>query len=338
MRHFLRDDDITATEQQQLLDFAAAIKKHTEPLPLLARPAPVSGPSDPDRTASGEERLMAVPRSVAVIFEKESTRSRMSFQVGITELGGNPVIVDAQSSQLARGETIEDTARVLSRYVDAIVMRTFGDDRLRALADAASVPVVSALTDGFHPCQLLADLQTVAAEFGTTTGITLAYLGDSGNNMAQSYLLAGALAGAHVRIAGPHGYRPDPAVVDRAERLAAASGGSVTITTDAKEAAHGADVIATDTWVSMGQDAERSVRLTDLAPYQVNEELLDLAGPHAIVLHCLPAHRGEEITDAVIDGPRSRVFDQAENRLHAQKALLAWLVNGNIPSMDGVFR
>ncbi|ADD42737.1 ornithine carbamoyltransferase [Stackebrandtia nassauensis] len=305
MKHFLRDDDLDFASQCALIDLARAFKAE----PLAARP--LSG-----------------PKSVAVVFEKESTRTRMSFQVGITQLGGNPVIVDAQSSHLSRGETIEDTARVLSGYVDAIVIRTYGDDRIQALAAAATVPVVNALTDGFHPCQLLADLQTVSEEFGSIAGRTIAYVGDAANNMAHSNLLAGALAGAHVRVAGPPGYQPDPGILDQATALAARHGGSVTATTDVAAAVAGADVVATDTWVSMGH-ADRDERLDTLAPYQVNAELLDLAADHAIVLHCLPAHRGEEITDEVMDGPQSRVFQQAENRLHAQKALLTRLVTGS---------
>ncbi|MGH8795256.1 MAG: ornithine carbamoyltransferase [Stackebrandtia sp.] len=306
MKHFLRDDDLAGDAQRRLLDAAAALK--------AGRDAGVGGD-------------LLHSRSVAVVFEKESTRTRMSFQVGIAELGGNPVVVDAQSSHLARGETIEDTARVLSRYVDAIVIRTFGDDRIRALAAASDVPVVNALTDGFHPCQLLADLLTVAEEFGDVAGRTLAYVGDAANNMSHSYLLAGALAGAHVRVAGPPGYLPDPEILERASVLAAQARGSVDVTEDPKAAVDGADVVATDTWVSMGQD-DRDKRLKDLAPYQVNAALLRGAAEHVVALHCLPAHRGEEITDEVMDGPASRVFDQAENRLHAQKALLAWLVDG----------
>jgi ornithine carbamoyltransferase len=305
MRHFLADDDIDARQQHDLIALAARLKAE--------RPRTPRWHDNP---------------SVALIFEKESTRTRLSFQIGITELGGNAVVMDNQTSQLARGETIEDTARVLSRYVQAIVIRTFADDRILALAAASDVPVVNALTDGFHPCQLLADLLTVTEEFGSVAGRTIAYIGDAGNNMAHSNLLAGALAGAHVRIAGPAGYPPDPAVLARAADLAASSGGSVTVTTDAKAAVDGADVVATDTWVSMGQH-DRDCRLADLSAYQLNIELLRVAAPHAIVLHCLPAHRGEEITDAVMAGPQSRVFDQAENRLHAQKALLSWLLSGD---------
>ncbi|MEV0648829.1 ornithine carbamoyltransferase [Phytomonospora sp. NPDC050363] len=303
LRHFLRDDDVTAAEQRVLLALAAMLKSDRRALQPLAG-----------------------PRSVAVLFEKQSTRTRLSFDVGIAELGGHPIIVDAQGSHLVRGETIGDTAQVLSRYVDAIVIRTYGDDRIRDLAAAATVPVVNALTDGFHPCQLLADLLTINERLGGAEGRILTYVGDGANNMAHSYLLAGTLAGAHVRIAAPDGYLPHPAIVADAEAIAATTGGSVTIGKDAVEAAKGAHVLTTDAWVSMGHgDAETRTR--DLAPYQLNGALLAHADPTAVVLHCLPAHRGEEITDEVIDGPQSAVFDQAENRLHAQKALLAWLLD-----------
>jgi len=303
LRHFLRDDDVTAAEQRRLLALAALLKS--------------------DRRA---HQPLAGPRSVAVVFEKQSTRTRLSFDVGIAELGGHAVVVDAQGSHLSRGETIGDTARVLSRYVDAIVIRTYGDDRIRDLAAASTVPVVNALTDGFHPCQLLADLLTINEHLGTAEGRVIAYVGDGANNMAHSYLLAGALAGAHVRVAAPDGYLPDPLIVADAEAIAATTGGSVSIGDDPAGAAKGAHVLTTDAWVSMGQgDAENRTR--DLSPYQLNAALLGHADPGAIVLHCLPAHRGEEITDEVMDGPQSAVFDQAENRLHAQKALLSWLLD-----------
>jgi ornithine carbamoyltransferase len=215
---------------------------------------------------------------------------------------------------------------VVSRYVSAIVMRTFGDDRLAELAGGATVPVVNALTDGYHPCQLLADLLTIRERFGATAGRRLAYVGDAANNMAHSYLLAGATAGMHVRVAGPSGFDPSPAVVARAADIAAWTGGSVEVLRDPLEAVDGVDVVATDTWLSMGQEGDGRDRRTPFWPYQINKDLLAAAAPGAVVLHCLPAHRGEEITDDVLDGPQSAIFDQAENRLHAQKALLAWLV------------
>lgn len=309
MRHFLRDDDISAAEQQQLLQDASSLK------------------------SNGLDSLPLNGRSVALVLEKESTRSRMSFQVGIAQLGANPVVMDAQDSQLARGETIGDTARVLSRYVDAIVLRTLGDDRIQNMAQAASVPVINALTDGFHPCQVLADLQTINEEFGTVAGQTVAFVGDGANNMAHSYLLAAALAGAHLRIATPAKYQPNQSIVDRASVLAAQTHGSVEVTSDCRSAVRGAHVVATDTWMSMGQRDQQS-RLRDLAPYQLNSQLLSLASPQAIALHCLPAHRGEEITDEVMDGPQSRIFDQTENRLHAQKALLRWLIAGELGGLN----
>jgi ornithine carbamoyltransferase len=301
-RHFLIDDDLSPAEQLSVLDTAARMKL--------------------DRLA---ERPLAGPRSVAVIFEKPSTRTRFSFEVGIAELGGHPVILDARSSQLGRGETIEDTARVLSRYVDAIVIRTFGQDRIEALAAASTVPVVNALTDLVHPCQVLADLQTVREHKGVLAGTTLTYLGD-GNNMAHSLLLGGAIAGMHIRVGAPAGYLPDPAIVTRAELLAKASGGSVAVLTDPLDAAKDADVLYTDVWASMGQEDDAAGRVETFRPYAVDEEKLSLAAVDAVVMHCLPAHRGEEISAAVMDGPASIVFDQAENRLHAQKALLAFLM------------
>ncbi|GAA4892492.1 ornithine carbamoyltransferase [Stackebrandtia albiflava] len=334
MRHFLRDDDLTAGEQRYLIESGKWFKANRyRARPLLAWPTPGAMPRQ--QLTGADQAVPPAPRSVAVLFEKESTRTRISFQVGIAELGGNPVVIDAQSSQLSRGESIQDTARVLSGYVDGIVIRTFGDERIRALADASGVPVVNALTDGFHPCQLLADLMTVEEEFGRTAGVTIAYVGDAANNMAHSYLLAGALAGAHVRVAGPAAYQPDPTVVDAADRLARTTGGSVTVLTDPVAAVSGADVVATDTWVSMGQH-DGAARLSALSEFQVNAELLGHAADHGIVLHCLPAHRGEEITDEVMDGPRSRILTQAENRLHAQKALLAWLLNTDLRALPGM--
>jgi len=297
-RHFLADDDLTPVEQSEVLDLAVRLKstRYDGPKPLTGK-------------------------AVAVVFEKPSTRTRLSFEVGIAELGGHPVILDAQSTQLGRGETIEDTARVLSRYVSAIVIRTFGDDRIQALAEASSVPVVNALTDGYHPCQILADLQTIRERKGGTQGLVLTYLGDGANNMAHSYLLGGAMAGMEVRIGAPAGYHPEPSVVARAE----AYGTPIVVTDDAKAAAEGADVLCTDVWVSMGMTGAEQ-RLTDLRAYALDDEALSLAAPDAVVLHCLPAHRGEEISASVIDGPQSAVWDEAENRLHAQKALLTWLV------------
>jgi len=302
-RHFLRDDDLSPAEQAAVLDLADAMKK--------------------DRFGY---RPLAGPRTVAVLFDKPSTRTRISFAVGIAELGGMPLIIDAQSSQMSRGEPVGDTARVLGRQATAIVWRTFGQDRIEQMAAASQVPVVNALTDAFHPCQVLADLQTIREAHGRLAGLTLAFLGDGASNMAHSYLLGGATAGLHVRIAGPSRYQPDPAVLAAAAAIAARTGGSVQVLDDARAAAAGADVLATDVWASMGQEDQRAERMSALAPFGLDEEKLALARPGAIVLHCLPAHRGEEIAAGVLDGPQCVVWDQAENRLHAQKALLAWLL------------
>jgi ornithine carbamoyltransferase len=260
-------------------------------------------------------------RTVALIFEKASTRTRVSFEVAVDQLGGRPTTLSATDLQLGRGETIEDTGRVLSRYVDAIVLRTFEQERLEALAGAATVPVINALSDFEHPCQALADLLTVRERSGPLAGRVLAYVGD-GNNVAHSLLLAGAKTGMTVRVAAPTGFEPIPQIVQRASEIAEETGGSVEVLADPQSAVKGAHVVYTDVWASMGQEEESEERSLVFRPYQVNRALLDAAEPHVIVLHCLPAHRGLEITDEVIDGPRSAVWDQAENRLHAQKALL----------------
>jgi ornithine carbamoyltransferase len=302
LRHFLIDNDLDAGEVRTVLDEADRLKK--------------------DRFAA---RPLDGPRSVAVIFEKHSTRTRVSFEVGIAELGGHAVILDGRNSQLGRGETIEDTARVLSRYVEAIVIRTYGHDRVEALAAHATVPVVNALTDLAHPCQWLADLMTIREHKGEPAGLTVTYLGD-GNNVAHSVLLGGALAGMHVRVAAPSAFSPDDGVVKTARGIAELTGGSVMVTPDVAAACAGAHVLYTDVWASMGQEDEHAARLTAFDGYQLDDRALSLAAPDAIVLHCLPAHRGEEISASVIDGPQSVVFDQAENRLHAQKALLAFLL------------
>jgi ornithine carbamoyltransferase len=301
-RHFLRDDDLTPAEQGEVLALAAAMKK--------------------DRFGY---RPLEGPRAVPVLFDKPSLRTRVSFQVGIAELGGLPLVIDTRDTHIGRGETIADMARVLTRQSAAIVWRTAGQDRVEELAREATVPVINALTDEFHPCQILADLQTAAERLGTLAGRTLAFLGDGANNMAHSYLLGGVTAGMHVRIAAPAGYHPDPRVLADAQRIAAGTGGSAAVLDDPAVASKGADVLATDVWVSMGQ-ADEAARRAALAPFQVNDTLLSLAATERLVLHCLPAHRGEEITADVLDAPASAVWDQAENRLHAQKALLAWLL------------
>ncbi|HEU4361460.1 MAG TPA: ornithine carbamoyltransferase [Mycobacterium sp.] len=303
IRHFLRDDDLSPAEQAEVLGLAAELKK----APLSRRP-------------------LDGPRGVAVIFDKNSTRTRFSFEMGIAQLGGHAVVVDGRSTQLGRDETLQDTGKVLSRFVDAIVWRTFAQDRLTAMAGAATVPVINALSDEFHPCQVLADLQTIAERKGSLPGLKLSYFGDGANNMAHSLLLGGATAGMHVTIAGPAAFTPDPAVLAAAERRAAATGASVMVTADPGAAAAGADVLVTDTWTSMGQESDGLDRIAPFRLFQINAELLARADPEAIVLHCLPAHRGYEITDEVMDGPHSAVWDEAENRLHAQKALLVWLL------------
>jgi ornithine carbamoyltransferase len=299
----LRDDDLTPAEQREVLDLADAMKA--------------------DRFT---HRPLAGPRSVAVLFDKPSTRTRISFEVGIGQLGGTPLIVDAQASQLGRGETIGDTARVLSRYVDAIVWRTGDQSRIEEMAAGSTVPVINALTDQFHPCQVLADLQTIRERFGHLAGLTLTYLGDGANNMAQSLLLGGATAGLHVRVCAPDGFQPDAGVLRDAKNRGSDTGGDVELLADPHAAVDGADVVVTDTWVSMGQEDDGLDRTAPFRPLQVNTALLERAAPGAIVLHCLPAHRGDEITDEVLDGPASAVWDEAENRLHAQKALLTWLL------------
>lgn len=306
VRHFLRDDDLSPREQREVLELALAFRDDR----FIRTP-------------------LAGPRAVALVFDKHSTRTRVSFSVGVAELGGYPLLLDSGTSQLERGEPIEDTARVLDRQCAAIVWRTSAQSRIEAMAGASGVPVVNALTDEFHPCQVLADLMTVAqlrGGVGALAGKTLAYLGDGANNMAHSYLLGGATAGLHVRVAAPAGYLPDAAVVADAERVAAGTGGSVLVTQDPAAAVAGADVIATDTWVSMGHETTADARAEPFLPFQVNAGSLAAAAPDAIVLHCLPAYRGKEITAEVLDGQQSAVWDEAENRLHAQKALLTWLL------------
>ena len=261
-----------------------------------------------------------------MLFDKPSTRTRISFSVGVAHLGGYPLVIDAAGSQLGRGEPVEDTTRVLDRQVAAIVWRTGAHERIQRMAAVSAVPVVNALTDDFHPCQLLADLQTVRERTGRLAGLTLAYLGDAASNMAHSYALAGATAGMHVRLSGPDGYLPYPDVLDAARRRAALTGGSVTVVADPRAAVEGADVLATDTWVSMGQEAESGDRSAPFVPYAITEAAVAAAGTDPVVLHCLPAYRGREIEAAVLDAPGTAVWDEAENRLHAQKALLVWLL------------
>jgi ornithine carbamoyltransferase len=303
VRHFLRDDDLAPAELAEVLDLADAMKA--------------------DRYAY---QPLAGPQAVAVIFDKPSTRTRVSFSVGVAELGGYPLVIDAQSTQLGRGEPIEDTARVLDRQCAAIVWRTFEQARVESMAAASRVPVVNALTDEYHPCQLLADLQTIRERKGHLAGLTLTYAGDGANNMAHSYLLAGAAAAMHVRIASPAAFAPDPEILARAAKIAETTGGSVVHLTDPADGFAGADVVATDTWVSMGQEGAAGEREAPFVPFAVTGAALRASAADAIVLHCLPAYRGKEIAAEVVDGPASSVWDEAENRLHAQKALLSWLL------------
>lgn len=306
-RHFLVDTDLSPAEQADVLALAAELKK-----------SPYA-----KETFAGEG---AGRQTVAVIFDKTSTRTRVSFATGIADLGGNALIINPGEAQIGHKETITDTAKVLERMVSAIVWRTYGQAGLEEMAANSKVPVINALSDDYHPCQLLADLLTIQEHKGALAGLTMTYMGDSANNMANSYLLAGVTAGMHVRITGPDGYLPAASVVAAAEDRAAVTGGSVLVTTDADAAVLGADVLVTDTWVSMGQEEEKAQRLELFKEYALDDAALAKADPAAIVLHCLPAYRGYEISASVIDGPQSVVWDEAENRLHAQKALMVWLV------------
>jgi ornithine carbamoyltransferase len=302
-RHFLRDDDLTPAEQAEVLALAGRLKQS----PFDARP-------------------LEGPRTVAIVFDKPTLRTQVSFTAGIAELGGFPMVVDGNLAQIGKRESVADTARVLGRQAALVVWRTFEQSRLEEMAAYAGVPVVNALTDQFHPCQLLADLLTISEHKGEPAGRTLTFLGDSASNMAHSYLLAGATAGMHVRVSGPAGYEADAEVLTRAQEIAQGTGGSAEFVADPREAVAGADVVATDTWVSMGKEDEAAQRAQAFAPYSLTEELLAGADADAIVLHCLPAYRGKEISAAVLDGPRAVVWDEAENRLHAQKALMTWLL------------
>lgn len=302
-RHFLRDDDLSPAEQREVLERARRMKL--------------------DRFG---ERPLEGPKSVAVIFDKSSTRTRVSFHVGISDLGGSPLIISTASSQLGGKETATDTARVLERQVAAIVWRTYAQAGLEEMAAGTTVPVVNALSDDFHPCQLLADLLTMQEHKGELAGLTVGFVGDGRSNMAQSYLLACATAGMHVRVGAPAEYAPEAGVVADAQRIAAGTGGSATVVTSAAEAIADADVVVTDTWVSMGKEDEKAERVATFGGFKVDHALMDQAKPDAVFMHCLPADRGFEVTADVIDGPQSIIWDEAENRLHAQKALLAWLL------------
>jgi len=303
-KHLLSIHDLTLGEVNEIFDLTRDLKER------LRR-------KEPHRWLEG--------KTLAMLFEKPSTRTRVSFEVGMAQLGGHAVVLNATDTQLGRGETIPDTARVLSRYVDGIMARTFAHDTVLELARHGSVPVINGLTDLLHPCQVLADLFTVAERFPRLDEMVMTYVGD-GNNMAHSYMYGAAKVGAELRIASPEGFKPDAEVQANAEEDARASGGSIAILDDPEEAVAGAHVVCTDTWASMGQEAEHEARKKVFAPYQVNAALMKKARPEAIVLHCLPAHRGDEITDDVMDGPQSAIFDEAENRLHVQKAILTLLM------------
>lgn len=302
VRHFLKDDDITPAEQAEILQRALALKK-----------APYS------------ERPFAGPKTVALIFDKTSTRTRVSFAVGVSDLGGAPLIIDSQSSQMGGKESVADTARVLGRQVAQIVWRTYAQSGLEEMAQHSGVPVINSLSDDYHPCQILADLLTILEHKGTLAGLKIAYVGDANSNMANSYLIGCAMAGMHVSVAGPAGYQPAAGIVLRAETIAAQNAGSVAIHVDPIAAVADADIVVTDTWISMGQESEKEQRIQDFAGYTVDSGLISNAKSDAIVLHCLPAYRGYEISADVLDGPQSVIWDEAENRLHAQKALMAWL-------------
>ncbi|KAA9393535.1 ornithine carbamoyltransferase [Kocuria coralli] len=303
LRHFLRDTDLTPSEQSEVLGLADRVKA--------------------DRWA---HRPLAGPQTATVIFDKTSTRTRFSFAAGIADLGGQPLVVNPGEAQLGVKESISDTAKVLSRMVSLIVWRTFAQSGVDEMAEHATVPVINALSDEYHPCQILADLMTIREHKGDTRGLSFAYLGDAANNMANSYLLGMVTAGMDVRIAGPEGYLPDPAVVEAAEKRAEQTGAAVLVTTDPALALEGADVVCTDTWISMGQEDEKGDRAEVFKPYTVDRAAMERAEPDAVFMHCLPAYRGCEVTAEVIDGPQSVVFDEAENRLHAQKALMIWLL------------
>ena len=301
-RHFLRDDDLSAKEQSEILELAIKLKND----PYSLKP-------------------FAGPKTVALIFDKTSTRTRVSFSVGVSDLGGAPLVIDSGTSQIGTKESVADTARVLDRQVAMIVWRTYLQSGLEEMAANSNVPVINSLSDDFHPCQLLADLMTVREKLGSLQGKVLSFIGDASSNMSHSYMLAGVTAGMKVRIAGPASYQPNPKIYRRAEEIALQTGGSIDLYTDPKHALLDSDVVATDTWISMGQENQKEQKLREFAGFTLDSELMSIAGPKAIVLHCLPAYRGFEITADVLDGPQSVIWDQAENRLHAQKALMVWL-------------
>ncbi len=303
-RSFLSLHDFSVEEIRYILDFAHYLK---------------------NKQKKGEPYQILKGKTLGMIFTKNSTRTRVSFEVGMYQLGGLALFLSSNNLQIGRGESIEDTARVLSRYLDGIMIRTYNHEDVIKLSEYSDVPVINGLTDLLHPCQVLADLMTIEEHKGQLQGKKLTYIGD-GNNMAHSLMFGGAKTGMYVTIASPPGYEPDKKIVDLAKKDAKLTGGSIIVTNDIKEAAKDAHVLYTDVWTSMGQEKDAEKRSKDLGPYQINEELLKIASDEVIVLHCLPAHHGEEITKEVINGPHSLVFDEAENRLHAQKAIMALIM------------
>jgi ornithine carbamoyltransferase len=302
-RHFLRDDDLSPAEQDEVLSLAASLKQ-----------------------APYDSQSLAGPRTVATIYDKPTLRTQASFAAGIAELGGNPMMVDGSLAGIGKRESVADVARVLGRQASVIVWRTYAQSSLDEMAAYAGVPVVNALTDEFHPCQLLADLLTVRERKGELAGLTVAFVGDGACNMGNSWLLAGATAGLHVRVAAPEGHQPEQQYVDRAREIGRQTGATAEVMTDPRRAVTDADVVVTDTWVSMGKEEEAADRLAAFGSYTVTADLMSLASPDAIVMHCLPAYRGKEIDADILDGPQSVVWDEAENRRHAQKAIITWLL------------
>ena len=302
-RSFLADDDLSPAEQAAVLELAANLKR-----------------------APYDSKPLAGPLSVATIYDKPTLRTQVSFAVGIAELGGHAMLVDGSLAGIGKRESVADVARVLGRQVSVIVWRTYGQDAIEEMAAYSGVPVVNALTDEYHPCQLLADLLTVKESKGSLEGLTVAFVGDGACNMGNSWLLAGVTAGMHIRISAPEGQDPEQAMVDRANAIGRRTAGTALLVRDPVKAVEGADVVVTDTWVSMGKEGEAEERLVKFADYTVTAELMAHASPDAIVMHCLPAYRGKEIDADVLDGPQSVIWDEAENRRHAQKAVITWLL------------
>jgi ornithine carbamoyltransferase len=306
MRHLVSVEQLSTVEVRDLLELAVELK---------------------DEWRKGGNRPVLAGKTLGMVFQKPSLRTRVSFEVGMSQLGGRAMYLSPQEIRLGQRESVADVARVLSRFVDGIMARVFDHADVEGLAAYASVPVINGLSDYVHPCQGLSDVLTIFEKRGALQGLVLAYVGD-GNNVAHSLLFTGSKVGMEVRVSTPSGYEPSDEVVSKATEFARETGGRVVLDADPRSAVSGADIVYTDTWASMGQEDDREARLPRFQPYQVNGELLSLAKPDALVMHCLPAHRGEEITDEVIDGPQSAVLDQAENRMHLQKAILVTLMAG----------